>query len=149
MSLISTFLVVYIVDTMDEEVMQAGSKGFIGCLSSVQFNHMAPLKAALLNRASSLVSVRGHLVESNCGALADSTIFHSQSGEESRMYSEYTVFLWTMSSNILILYTVNTEAGIEFSVYRFFHCHNDGSQGNVAHCFMSVPCPQTNDRSMM
>uniref|UniRef100_A0A8K9X8T2 Contactin associated protein-like 5a n=1 Tax=Oncorhynchus mykiss TaxID=8022 RepID=A0A8K9X8T2_ONCMY len=73
------------VDTMDEEVMQAGSKGFIGCLSSVQFNHMAPLKAALLNRASSLVSVRGHLVESNCGALADSTIFHSQSGEESRM----------------------------------------------------------------
>uniref|UniRef100_A0A8C7DLW9 Contactin associated protein family member 5 n=1 Tax=Oncorhynchus kisutch TaxID=8019 RepID=A0A8C7DLW9_ONCKI len=75
-------LVVYIVDTMDEEVMQAGSKGFIGCLSSVQFNHMAPLKAALLKRASSLVRVRGHLVESNCGALADSTIFHSQSGEE-------------------------------------------------------------------
>uniref|UniRef100_A0A8C7DWQ6 Contactin associated protein family member 5 n=1 Tax=Oncorhynchus kisutch TaxID=8019 RepID=A0A8C7DWQ6_ONCKI len=70
------------VDTMDEEVMQAGSKGFIGCLSSVQFNHMAPLKAALLKRASSLVRVRGHLVESNCGALADSTIFHSQSGEE-------------------------------------------------------------------
>nr|XP_029517782.1 contactin-associated protein-like 5 [Oncorhynchus nerka] len=67
------------VDTMDEEVMRAGSKGFIGCLSSVQFNHMAPLKAALLNRASSLVSVRGHLVESNCAALADSTIFHSQS----------------------------------------------------------------------
>uniref|UniRef100_A0A673X3S3 Contactin-associated protein-like 5 n=1 Tax=Salmo trutta TaxID=8032 RepID=A0A673X3S3_SALTR len=77
--LISTFLVVYIVDAMDEEVMQAGSKGFIGCLSSVQFNHVAPLKAALLNRGSSLVSVRGHLVESNCGALADSTIFHSQS----------------------------------------------------------------------
>uniref|UniRef100_A0A673WWP1 Contactin-associated protein-like 5 n=1 Tax=Salmo trutta TaxID=8032 RepID=A0A673WWP1_SALTR len=67
------------VDAMDEEVMQAGSKGFIGCLSSVQFNHVAPLKAALLNRGSSLVSVRGHLVESNCGALADSTIFHSQS----------------------------------------------------------------------
>uniref|UniRef100_A0A8C7F7Q5 Contactin associated protein family member 5 n=1 Tax=Oncorhynchus kisutch TaxID=8019 RepID=A0A8C7F7Q5_ONCKI len=78
-------LVVYIVDTMDEEVMQAGSKGFIGCLSSVQFNHMAPLKAALLKRASSLVRVRGHLVESNCGALADSTIFHSQSGEECRI----------------------------------------------------------------
>uniref|UniRef100_A0A8C7DN20 Contactin associated protein family member 5 n=1 Tax=Oncorhynchus kisutch TaxID=8019 RepID=A0A8C7DN20_ONCKI len=84
------------VDTMDEEVMQAGSKGFIGCLSSVQFNHMAPLKAALLKRASSLVRVRGHLVESNCGALADSTIFHSQSGEECRMYSDYTVFLWTI-----------------------------------------------------
>uniref|UniRef100_A0A8C8D6L0 Contactin associated protein-like 5a n=1 Tax=Oncorhynchus tshawytscha TaxID=74940 RepID=A0A8C8D6L0_ONCTS len=63
-------------ENFDEEVMQAGSKGFIGCLSSVQFNHMAPLKAALLNRGSSLVSVRGHLVESNCGAPADSTTSH-------------------------------------------------------------------------
>uniref|UniRef100_A0A673X6G2 Contactin-associated protein-like 5 n=1 Tax=Salmo trutta TaxID=8032 RepID=A0A673X6G2_SALTR len=65
-----------------EPTREIRSKGFIGCLSSVQFNHVAPLKAALLNRGSSLVSVRGHLVESNCGALADSTIFHSQSGEE-------------------------------------------------------------------
>uniref|UniRef100_A0A8C7KLS5 Contactin-associated protein-like 5 n=1 Tax=Oncorhynchus kisutch TaxID=8019 RepID=A0A8C7KLS5_ONCKI len=68
------------VDAVDEEVMRAGSKGFIGCLSSVQFNHMAPLKAVLLNRGSSLVTVRGHLVESNCGTLADLTILHSQSG---------------------------------------------------------------------
>ncbi|XP_064800684.1 contactin-associated protein-like 5 [Oncorhynchus masou masou] len=68
------------VDAVDEEVMRAGSKGFIGCLSSVQFNHMAPLKAVLQNRGSSLVTVRGHLVESNCGTLADLTILHSQSG---------------------------------------------------------------------
>uniref|UniRef100_A0A8C7M2C0 Contactin associated protein-like 5a n=1 Tax=Oncorhynchus mykiss TaxID=8022 RepID=A0A8C7M2C0_ONCMY len=67
-------------ENFDEEVMQAGSKGFIGCLSSVQFNHVAPLKAALLNRGSSLVSVRGHLVESNCGVLADSTTSHPLSG---------------------------------------------------------------------
>ncbi|XP_071771662.1 contactin-associated protein-like 5 isoform X1 [Centroberyx gerrardi] len=60
------------VDVIDDEVRQAGSRGFIGCLSSVQFNHVAPLKAALLNRGSSLVSVRGQLVESNCGVLADS-----------------------------------------------------------------------------
>ncbi|XP_053353354.1 contactin-associated protein-like 5 isoform X1 [Clarias gariepinus] len=58
-------------DGLDEEVAQAGSKGFIGCFSSVQYNHVAPLKAALLNRGSSLVSIRGHLLESNCGALAD------------------------------------------------------------------------------
>ncbi|XP_066541942.1 contactin-associated protein-like 5 [Hoplias malabaricus] len=56
---------------LDEEVAQAGSKGFVGCFSSVQYNHIAPLKAALLNRGSSLISVRGHLLESNCGALAD------------------------------------------------------------------------------
>ncbi|XP_068602847.1 contactin-associated protein-like 5 [Brachionichthys hirsutus] len=58
---------------LSEKVMQAASKGFIGCLSSVQFNHVAPLKAALTNRGSSLVTIRGPLVESNCGALAEST----------------------------------------------------------------------------
>ncbi|KAG5262097.1 hypothetical protein AALO_G00292190 [Alosa alosa] len=63
---------------MDEEVIQAGSKGFIGCLSSVQFNHLAPLKAALLNRGSSLVSVLGNPSESNCGILADKTSSRSQ-----------------------------------------------------------------------
>ncbi|XP_071771916.1 contactin-associated protein-like 5 [Centroberyx gerrardi] len=64
-------------ENFNEEVMQAGSKGFIGCLSSVQFNHVAPLKAALLNRGSSLVTIRGPLVQSNCGALADSTTSHT------------------------------------------------------------------------
>ncbi|KAM9493648.1 contactin-associated protein-like 5 isoform 1-T1 [Clarias gariepinus] len=62
-----------------EEVLQAGSRGFIGCLSSVQFNHLAPLKAAILNRGSSLVSVLGNLVESNCGELADRAASHSLS----------------------------------------------------------------------
>uniref|UniRef100_A0A8C2L3Q0 Contactin associated protein-like 5b n=1 Tax=Cyprinus carpio TaxID=7962 RepID=A0A8C2L3Q0_CYPCA len=60
---------------VDEEVLQAGSRGFIGCLSSVQFNHLAPLKAAILNRGSSLVNVLGNLVESNCGELADKKSF--------------------------------------------------------------------------
>uniref|UniRef100_A0A8B9LJG8 Contactin associated protein-like 5a n=1 Tax=Astyanax mexicanus TaxID=7994 RepID=A0A8B9LJG8_ASTMX len=58
-------------EALDEEVAQAGSRGFVGCFSSVQYNHIAPLKAALLNRGSSLVNIRGHLLESNCGALAD------------------------------------------------------------------------------
>ncbi|KAG7279578.1 hypothetical protein CRUP_034166 [Coryphaenoides rupestris] len=59
------------------EVLQAGSKGFVGCLSSVQFNHLAPLKVALLNRGSSLVRIRGPVEESNCGAVAESTTSHS------------------------------------------------------------------------
>ncbi|KAF7645180.1 hypothetical protein LDENG_00208660 [Lucifuga dentata] len=63
-------------ENFQQEVMQAASKGFIGCLSSVQFNHVAPLKAALLNPGSSLVSIRGPLVQSNCGALADSHSLH-------------------------------------------------------------------------
>uniref|UniRef100_A0A4W5P432 Contactin associated protein-like 5b n=1 Tax=Hucho hucho TaxID=62062 RepID=A0A4W5P432_9TELE len=64
-----------------EEVLRAGSKGFIGCLSSVQFNHLTPLKTAILKHGSSLVHVLGNLVESNCGALADSTTSQSASGE--------------------------------------------------------------------
>uniref|UniRef100_A0A671SMS7 Contactin-associated protein-like 5 n=1 Tax=Sinocyclocheilus anshuiensis TaxID=1608454 RepID=A0A671SMS7_9TELE len=64
---------------VDEEVLQAGSRGFIGCLSSVQFNHLAPIKAAILNRGSSLVNVLGNLVESNCGELADKSSSRSLS----------------------------------------------------------------------
>lgn len=48
--------------------MRAGLRGFVGCLSSVQFNQAAPLKAALQNRGSSAVSVHGRLEESDCGA---------------------------------------------------------------------------------
>ncbi|KAK7913710.1 hypothetical protein WMY93_013921 [Mugilogobius chulae] len=59
-------------EVFSEEVRQAASRGFVGCLSSVQFNHVAPLKAALTNRGSSLVTIRGPLVQSNCGVLADS-----------------------------------------------------------------------------
>lgn len=42
--------------------------GFVGCLSRVQFNRIAPLKAALRSGISSTASVQGVLVESNCGA---------------------------------------------------------------------------------
>ncbi|XP_004571623.3 contactin-associated protein-like 5 isoform X1 [Maylandia zebra] len=65
-------------ENFDEEVIQGASKGFIGCLSSVQFNHVAPLKVALTNRGSSLVTVRGPLVQSNCGALAESHTLQDQ-----------------------------------------------------------------------
>uniref|UniRef100_A0A673KV94 Contactin-associated protein-like 5 n=1 Tax=Sinocyclocheilus rhinocerous TaxID=307959 RepID=A0A673KV94_9TELE len=70
--------------TLGKVTAHAGSKGFIGCFSSVQYNHVAPLKAALLNRGSSLVSIRGHLLESNCGALADlsTSVSRLDHGEE-------------------------------------------------------------------
>ncbi|XP_051969281.1 contactin-associated protein-like 2a isoform X2 [Xyrauchen texanus] len=43
--------------------------GFVGCLSRVHFNNIAPLKAALRSRGSVWpVSHQGKLVESNCGA---------------------------------------------------------------------------------
>ncbi|KAJ8350552.1 hypothetical protein SKAU_G00256820, partial [Synaphobranchus kaupii] len=60
---------------MDEEVVLAGSRGFVGCLSAVQFDQAVPLKAALRNRGSSLVSVQGHVAESHCGALTSVSTF--------------------------------------------------------------------------
>ncbi|KAG7317659.1 hypothetical protein KOW79_018694 [Hemibagrus wyckioides] len=42
--------------------------GFVGCLSQVQFNSIAPLKAALRSQPAASVSHQGKLVESNCGA---------------------------------------------------------------------------------
>ncbi|XP_043988376.1 contactin-associated protein-like 5 [Gambusia affinis] len=73
-------------DSFGEEVTKAASKGFVGCLSSVQFNHVAPLKAALTNRGSSLITIRGPLVQSNCGALAESTshVLQDQAANEDK-----------------------------------------------------------------
>lgn len=42
--------------------------GFVGCLSRVQFNSVAPLKAALRSGQGAPVSTHGILVPSNCGA---------------------------------------------------------------------------------
>ncbi|XP_020832344.1 contactin-associated protein-like 4 isoform X2 [Phascolarctos cinereus] len=61
---------------VDQETMKANSQGFTGCLSSVQFNHIAPLKAALHHSSLAPVTVKGHVAESNCGTLsgAESTL---------------------------------------------------------------------------
>lgn len=54
---------------IDQEIHKYNTPGFTGCLSRVQFNHIAPLKAALRpTNASALVHIQGELVESNCGA---------------------------------------------------------------------------------
>ncbi|XP_068523454.1 contactin-associated protein-like 4 isoform X2 [Anas acuta] len=61
---------------VDEETMKANSQGFIGCLSSVQFNHITPLKSALHHSSSAPIIVKGRFTESSCGTStgADSTL---------------------------------------------------------------------------
>ncbi|XP_075413558.1 contactin-associated protein-like 2 [Tenrec ecaudatus] len=55
--------------SIDPEIHKYNTPGFTGCLSRVQFNGVAPLKAALRQtNASAQVHVQGQLVESNCGA---------------------------------------------------------------------------------
>uniref|UniRef100_A0A8C1DB41 Contactin associated protein family member 5 like n=2 Tax=Cyprinus carpio TaxID=7962 RepID=A0A8C1DB41_CYPCA len=60
------------IEITDKELVQAGLRGFIGCLSSVQFNQATPLKAALQNSQSPLVTVIGRLEASSCGTVSSS-----------------------------------------------------------------------------
>ncbi|XP_028624487.1 contactin-associated protein-like 4 isoform X6 [Grammomys surdaster] len=55
---------------IDQETALAAAHGFTGCLSAVQFSHIAPLKAALQSGHPAPVTVTGHVTESSCVAPA-------------------------------------------------------------------------------
>lgn len=70
---------------LDSEVAKANTLGFVGCLASVQYNHIAPLKAALRHATTAPVTIQGILTESSCASMMDSdvnavTTVHSSSG---------------------------------------------------------------------
>ncbi|KAM9663701.1 contactin-associated protein-like 4 [Trichechus inunguis] len=53
---------------VDPETARAGAQGFAGCLSGLQFERLAPLKAALSPGRPARTSVRGPVSASDCGA---------------------------------------------------------------------------------
>lgn len=55
---------------VDQETVLAAAHGFTGCLSAVQFSHIAPLKAALQPGHPAPITVTGHVTESSCVAPA-------------------------------------------------------------------------------
>uniref|UniRef100_A0A8C0XWT8 Laminin G domain-containing protein n=1 Tax=Castor canadensis TaxID=51338 RepID=A0A8C0XWT8_CASCN len=55
---------------VDQETALAGAQGFTGCLSAVQFSHVAPLKDALHPSHPVPVTITGHVTESSCVAQA-------------------------------------------------------------------------------
>ncbi|XP_059494876.1 contactin-associated protein 1 isoform X2 [Stegostoma tigrinum] len=57
------------IGVLDPEIQRFNSPGFTGCLAGVNFNGIAPLKAALRTNTNQTVEVLGDLVESNCGAV--------------------------------------------------------------------------------
>ncbi|KAM7104378.1 contactin-associated protein-like 5 isoform 2-T2 [Molossus nigricans] len=59
---------------LDSEVAKANSLGFVGCLSSVQYNHITPLKSALRHAATAPVTVQGTLTEASCGSRMDAEV---------------------------------------------------------------------------
>lgn len=94
--------------------MKASSQGFIGCLSSVQFNHIAPLKSALHHGSSAPIIVKGRFTESSCGTLTgtDSTLSettHSFAGSKCYQFSVFMIYeaksrvLMTISFTFLAL----------------------------------------------
>lgn len=65
------FMSVFLVETGQIDpilIERYNTPGFVGCLSRVQFNSVAPLKAALRSGQRAPVSTHGILVPSNCGA---------------------------------------------------------------------------------
>ncbi|XP_048211046.1 contactin-associated protein-like 4 isoform X2 [Perognathus longimembris pacificus] len=55
---------------VDQDTALAAAQGFTGCLSAVQFSHVAPLKAALHPSHPTPVTITGHVTESSCVAQA-------------------------------------------------------------------------------
>uniref|UniRef100_A0A674MBK8 Contactin-associated protein-like 4 n=1 Tax=Takifugu rubripes TaxID=31033 RepID=A0A674MBK8_TAKRU len=86
------------------ELAQLGSLGFTGCLSSVLFNTISPLKAALLHPNTSSVAVIGPLTRSVCGStaanLSAAETTHHLSGQTSE--PDCSVFAGLISSVIFV-----------------------------------------------
>ncbi|KAM4626900.1 contactin-associated protein-like 5 [Discoglossus pictus] len=59
---------------LESEVSKANTFGFVGCLSSVQYNHLAPLKAALQHPSIAPVTVKGTLSECSCGSISEADL---------------------------------------------------------------------------
>ncbi|KAM5136005.1 contactin-associated protein 1 [Mantella aurantiaca] len=56
--------------TIDSEVQKFNTPGFIGCLADVRFNNITPIRDIFRNpKAYEVITVKGSLVESNCGAM--------------------------------------------------------------------------------
>ena len=98
---------------LDPEIARLSSQGFSGCLSVVQFNSVAPLKAALLYPNTSPVVVIGSLAESTCGSPSPANPYpaettHSLSGKVSSS-------LWWAES-VVIAGTYGHPFSISFSL---------------------------------
>ncbi|KAM8945597.1 contactin-associated protein 1 [Pelodytes ibericus] len=62
--------------TIDPEVQKYNTPGFRGCLANVRFNNITPIREVFRPPYSSaIITVKGSLVESNCGAMPKA-IFH-------------------------------------------------------------------------
>ncbi|XP_077151533.1 contactin-associated protein-like 5 [Ranitomeya variabilis] len=59
---------------LDPQISSINSVGFVGCLSSVQYNQVTPLKAALRHPNLAPVRIFGSLTECSCGSITESDL---------------------------------------------------------------------------
>ncbi|XP_076159220.1 contactin-associated protein-like 5 [Alosa pseudoharengus] len=91
---------------LDPEIARLNALGFTGCLSVVQFNSIAPLKAALLYPATSPVVVTGPLEESTCGSSSPS---HPHASETTHSLTDH---FGTLGTGEPIVNAINSDSAL-------------------------------------
>ncbi|XP_075385400.1 contactin-associated protein-like 5 isoform X1 [Tenrec ecaudatus] len=124
---------------LDAEVAKANTLGFVGCLSSVQYNHIAPLKAALRHATIQPVVVQGTLTESSCGSMTYSdvntvTTVHSSSDSSGKTDEQEPLTNAVRSDSAVIGGVIAVVIFIIFSIIgimaRFLYQHKQSHHTN-------------------
>ncbi|XP_036110086.1 contactin-associated protein-like 5 isoform X2 [Molossus molossus] len=124
---------------LDSEVAKANSLGFVGCLSSVQYNHITPLKSALRHAATAPVTVQGTLTEASCGSGMDAevdavTTVHSSSDTFGKTDEREPLTNAVRSDSAVIGGVIAVVVFIIFSVIgimtRFLYRHKQSHRAN-------------------
>ncbi|XP_041420593.1 contactin-associated protein-like 4 isoform X1 [Xenopus laevis] len=72
---------------VDLETMKANANGFIGCLSSMHFSHIFPLRTVFYHDKSPQVITTGHISESSCGSVNG---IESTSSESTHTFADHS-----------------------------------------------------------
>uniref|UniRef100_A0A8C4D8I6 Contactin associated protein like 2b n=2 Tax=Moronidae TaxID=42148 RepID=A0A8C4D8I6_DICLA len=130
-------LVVSLVETGQIDpilIERYNTPGFVGCLSRVQLNSVAPLKAALRSGLAAPISTHGILVPSNCGKMINSLIDDVNNRCSPEMKSLFVLFPGIIS---MVIFTVLC---IMVFVIRHMFRHKGSYHTNEAKGAESADC---------
>lgn len=106
---------------LDPEVDELRSLGFTGCLSSVLFNTVSPLKSALLHPEASSVTIRGPLTWSVCGSTAANLSAEETTHHLSGQTGELGIQSAAKAARFQLLSSFNIELLFFFFLCNFWH----------------------------
>lgn len=111
--------------------------GFIGCLADVRFNNITPIRDIFRNpKASEVITVKGSLVESNCGAMPlkvyhypyELDPWYMGTGKHEKLLKNSTVMSSFQSNFFLLLIKNNQKLNRLLPCVLFFK-HSQSGQG--------------------